>query len=47
VYEVDKQILVDVEKEASICRTRTCPLDREAVRKVVFESPPGKSRSRA
>jgi len=43
VYEVDKQILADVEKEAFDLQNKDLVhLDREAVRKVVFESPPGK-----
>src|SRR5882762_6281410 len=43
VYEVDRQILADVEKEAFDLQNKDLVhLDREAVRKVVFESPPGK-----
>ena len=43
VYEVDKQILADVEKDAFDLQNKDLVhLDREAVRRVVFESPPGK-----
>ena len=43
VYEVDKQILADVEKEAfDLQNKELVHVDREAIRKVVFESPPGK-----
>jgi len=43
VYEVDKQILADVEKDAFDLQNKDLVhVDREAVRKVVFEAPSGK-----
>jgi len=43
VYEVDKQILADLEKEPfDLQNKELVHLDREAVRKAVFESPTGK-----
>ena len=43
IYEVDKQILADVEKVAFDLQNKDLVhVDREAVRKVVFESPSGK-----
>src|SRR6267143_1926612 len=42
-YGLDKQILADVEKEAfDLQNKELVHVDREAIRKVVFESPPGK-----
>ncbi|TMA84680.1 MAG: DUF4340 domain-containing protein [Deltaproteobacteria bacterium] len=43
VYEVDKQIVSDLEKEPfDLQNKELVKLDREAVRKVVFESPSGR-----
>jgi len=43
IYEVDKQILADVEKDLfDLQNKELVKLDREAVRKVVFETPSGK-----
>jgi hypothetical protein len=43
VYEVDKQILTDVEKEPfDLQNKELVKVDREAVRKLVFETPAGK-----
>ena len=43
VYEVDKQILADVQKEPfDLQNKELVKLDREAVRKAVFETPAGK-----
>jgi hypothetical protein len=43
VYEVDKQILSDVEKEPfDLQNKELVKVDREAIRKVVFEGPAGK-----
>ncbi len=43
IYEVDKQVLADVDKQPfDLQNKEMVKLDREAVRKVVFETPSGK-----